>query len=474
MFESLQDRLNGALRSISGKAKITEDNIKGTMREVRMALLEADVALPVVKEFTNQVKERAIGSEVLKSLSPGQAFLKIVHEELQAVMGEANEGLNLATQPPAIILMAGLQGAGKTTTVGKLGKFLTEREKKKVMVVSADVYRPAAIKQLETLANEVGVQFFPSDVSQKPVDIANAAIAEAKKQFADVLIVDTAGRLAVDEEMMAEIKQLHAAIDPVETLFVVDAMTGQDAANTAKAFNEALPLTGVVLTKADGDARGGAALSVRQITGKPLKFLGMGEKTDALEPFHPDRVASRILDMGDVLTLIEEAERKIDKSKADKLAKKIQKGKGFDLEDFRDQLLQMKNMGGLMGMMDKLPGMGKMGAQAGQMDQAEKQLGQTEAIINSMTPDERHFPDKINGSRKKRIAAGSGTTIQDINRVLKQHKQMQKVMKKMTGKGGMRKMMNAMKGMPGMGSPGGQGGGPGGMPPMGGGNFPKF
>lgn len=474
MFESLQDRLNGALRSISGKAKITEDNIKGTMREVRMALLEADVALPVVKEFTNQVKERAIGSEVLKSLSPGQAFLKIVHEELQAVMGEANEGLNLATQPPAIILMAGLQGAGKTTTVGKLGKFLTEREKKKVMVVSADVYRPAAIKQLETLANEVGVQFFPSDVSQKPVDIANAAIAEAKKQFADVLIVDTAGRLAVDEEMMAEIKQLHAAIDPVETLFVVDAMTGQDAANTAKAFNEALPLTGVVLTKADGDARGGAALSVRQITGKPLKFLGMGEKTDALEPFHPDRVASRILDMGDVLTLIEEAERKIDKSKADKLAKKIQKGKGFDLEDFRDQLLQMKNMGGLMGMMDKLPGMGKMGAQAGQMDQAEKQLGQTEAIINSMTPDERHFPDKINGSRKKRIAAGSGTTIQDINRVLKQHKQMQKVMKKMTGKGGMRKMMNAMKGMPGMGGPGGQGGGPGGMPPMGGGNFPKF
>ena len=474
MFESLQDRLNGALRSISGKAKITEDNIKGTMREVRMALLEADVALPVVKEFTNQVKERAIGSEVLKSLSPGQAFLKIVHEELQAVMGEANEGLNLATQPPAIILMAGLQGAGKTTTVGKLGKFLTEREKKKVMVVSADVYRPAAIKQLETLANEVGVQFFPSDVSQKPVDIANAAIAEARKQFADVLIVDTAGRLAVDEEMMAEIKQLHAAIDPVETLFVVDAMTGQDAANTAKAFDEALPLTGVVLTKADGDARGGAALSVRQITGKPLKFLGMGEKTDALEPFHPDRVASRILDMGDVLTLIEEAERKIDKSKADKLAKKIQKGKGFDLEDFRDQLLQMKNMGGLMGMMDKLPGMGKMGAQAGQMDQAEKQLGQTEAIINSMTPDERHFPDKINGSRKKRIAAGSGTTIQDINRVLKQHKQMQKVMKKMTGKGGMRKMMNAMKGMPGMGGPGGQGGGPGGMPPMGGGNFPKF
>ncbi|MGK0444235.1 MAG: signal recognition particle subunit SRP54 [Bermanella sp.] len=469
MFDNLQDRLNGALRAISGKAKITEENIKGTLREVRMALLEADVALPVVKEFTNQVKERAIGSEVLKSLSPGQALLKIVHEELQRVMGDANESLDLAAKPPAIILMAGLQGAGKTTTVAKLAKYLQEREKKKVMVVSADVYRPAAIKQLETLASEVGAQFFPSDISQKPVDIANAAIKEAKTQFADVLIVDTAGRLAIDEDMMAEIQQLHKAIDPVETLFVVDAMTGQDAANTAKAFNEALPLTGVVLTKADGDARGGAALSVRQITGKPIKFMGMGEKIEALEPFHPDRVASRILDMGDVMTLIEEAERKIDKEKADKLAKKIKKGKGFDLEDFRDQLLQMKNMGGLMGMMDKLPGMGNMGQAAGQMDVAEKQLSQTEAVINSMTPLERHFPDKINGSRKKRIAAGSGTDIQTINRVLKQHKQMQKVMKKMTGKGGMRKMMSAMKGMGGPGGPGG------GMPPMGGmggGGFP--
>ena len=472
MFENLQDRLNGALKAISGKAKISEDNIKGTLREVRMALLEADVALPVVKAFTNQVKERAIGSEVLKSLSPGQAFLKIVHEELQNVMGEANEGLNLAAQPPAVILMAGLQGAGKTTTVAKLARFLQEREKKKVMVVSADVYRPAAIKQLETLSNEVGAQFFPSDISQKPINIAKAAIKEAKTQFADVLIVDTAGRLAIDDEMMVEIQDLHKAITPVETLFVVDAMTGQDAANTAKAFNEALPLTGVVLTKADGDARGGAALSVRHITGKPLKFMGMGEKTDALEPFHPDRVASRILDMGDVMTLIEEAERKIDKSKADKLAKKIQKGKGFDLEDFKDQLMQMKNMGGLMGMMDKLPGMGNMGAAAGQMDAAEKQLSQTEAVINSMTPLERHFPDKINGSRKKRIAAGSGTTIQDINRVLKQHKQMSKKMKKMSGKGGMRKMMGAMKGMGGQGGPGGMPGG--GMPPgMGGpGGFP--
>lgn len=463
MFENLQDRLNGALKAISGKAKISEDNIKGTLREVRMALLEADVALPVVKAFTNQVKERAVGSEVLKSLSPGQAFLKIVHEELQSVMGEANEGLNLAAQPPAVILMAGLQGAGKTTTVAKLARFLQEREKKKVMVVSADVYRPAAIKQLETLANEVGAQFFPSDVSQKPINIAKAAIKEAKTQFADVLIVDTAGRLAIDSDMMAEIQDLHKAIDPVETLFVVDAMTGQDAANTAKAFNEALPLTGVILAKADGDARGGAALSVRHITGKPLKFMGMGEKTDALEAFHPDRVASRILDMGDVMTLIEEAERKIDKTKADKLAKKIQKGKGFDLEDFKDQLMQMKSMGGLMGMMDKLPGMGSMGQAAGQVDQAEKQLSQTEAVINSMTPLERHFPDKINGSRKKRIAAGSGTTIQDINRVLKQHKQMAKMMKKMSGKGGMRKMMGAMKGMGGQGGPGGMPGG--GMPP---------
>jgi len=473
MFENLQDRLTGALRSMSGKAKITEENVKATLREVRMALLEADVALPVVKAFVNQVKERAVGSEVLSSLSPGQAFLKIVHSELQSVMGEANEGLDLAAKPPAVILMAGLQGAGKTTTVAKLALYLQEREKKKVMVVSADVYRPAAIKQLETLAKEVGAQFFPSDVSQKPIDIARAAIKEAKTQFADVLIVDTAGRLAIDDAMMAEIQQLHKVIDPVETLFVVDAMTGQDAANTAKAFNEALPLTGVILTKADGDARGGAALSVRHITGKPLKFMGMGEKIDALEPFHPDRVASRILDMGDVMSLIEEVERKVDKKKAEKLAKKMQKGKGFDLEDFRDQLLQMKNMGGLMGMMDKLPGMGKMGAQAGQMDVAEKQMGQTEAVINSMTPMERRFPDKINGSRKKRIAAGSGTNIQEINRVLKQHKQMQKMMKKMSGKGGMRKMMGAMQGMGGQGGPGGMPGG--GMPPgMGGGGFPKF
>lgn len=466
MFESLTDRLGGALKSITGQAKLTEENIKGTMREVRMALLEADVALPVVKEFTNQVKERAIGADVLQSLNPGQAFLKIVHDELQSVMGSSNESLNLAAQPPVVVLMAGLQGAGKTTTVGKLAKYLAEREKKKVMVVSADVYRPAAIKQLETLANEVGALFHPSSVEEKPIAIANAAIDAAKRAQADVLLVDTAGRLAVDDEMMAEIQQLHAAITPTETLFVVDAMTGQDAANTAKAFNDALPLTGVVLTKADGDARGGAALSVRQITGKPIKFMGMGEKTDALEPFHPDRVASRILDMGDILTLIEEAERKIDKSKADKLAKKIQKGKGFDLEDFLDQIQQMKNMGGLTGMLDKLPGMGNLGGMTKQTDAAEKQFKQMESIIFSMTPDERRFPDKINGSRKKRIANGSGTQIQDINRLLKQHKQMQKMMKKVTAKGGMRKMMRAMGSM---GGPGGMGGGgmpPGGMPPM--------
>ena len=458
MFESLTDRLGSALKGITGQAKLTEDNIKGTVREVRMALLEADVALPVVKAFTDQVKERAIGTDVMKSLNPGQAFLKIVHDELQAVMGEANEKLNLATQPPAVILMAGLQGAGKTTTVAKLAKYLAEREKKKVMVVSADVYRPAAIKQLETLAKEVGAQFFPSSADQKPLDIARNAIDAAKRAHVDVLLVDTAGRLAVDEAMMAEIQALHAGIKPIETLFVVDAMTGQDAANTAKAFNDALPLTGVILTKADGDARGGAALSVRHITGKPIKFMGMGEKVDALEPFHPDRVASRILDLGDILTLIEEAERKIDKSKADKLAKKMKSGKGFDLEDFLDQIQQMKNMGGLTGMLDKLPGMGNMGAMAKQTDAAEKQFKQMESIIFSMTPDERRFPDKINGSRKKRITLGSGTEIQDLNRLLKQHKQMQKMMKKVSAKGGMAKMMRAMGG--GGGMP------PGGMPPM--------
>lgn len=453
MFDNLTDRLGQTFKNITGKGKLSEDNIKDAMREVRMALLEADVALPVVREFVNKVKEQALGEEVGKSLNPGQAFIKIVQRELEQVMGAVNESLDLAATPPAVVLMAGLQGAGKTTSVAKLARFLIERQKKKVLTVSADVYRPAAIKQLETLANEVNAEFFPSTTDQKPVDIAKAAIEHAKKQFADVVLVDTAGRLAIDDDMMQEIKQLHTSINPVETLFVVDAMTGQDAANTAKAFNDALPLTGVILTKTDGDARGGAALSVRHITGKPIKFLGIGEKTDALEPFHPERVASRILGMGDVLSLIEEVERKVDKKKAEKLAKKVQKGKGFDLQDFKEQLEQMRNMGGMMSLMDKLPGMGAMTDKI--KDQAgDKQFNQMEAIINSMTPGERQRPDIIKGSRKKRIAAGSGTQIQDVNRLLKQFTQMQKMMKKMSG-GGMKKMMRNMQGMMPPGGPGG-------------------
>ena len=457
MFENLTDRLSQTLRNVTGRAKLTEDNIKDTLREVRMALLEADVALPVVKDFVNKVKERAVGTEVSKSLTPGQAFVKIVRAELEELMGAANEDLNLAAAPPAVILMAGLQGAGKTTTVGKLARFLKERKKKSVLVVSADVYRPAAIKQLETLANEVGVTFFPSDLSQKPVDIARAAIAEGKLKFIDVVIVDTAGRLHIDAEMMEEIKQVHAAINPIETLFVVDAMTGQDAANTAKAFNDALPLTGVVLTKVDGDARGGAALSVRAITGKPIKFLGMGEKSEALDPFHPDRVASRILGMGDVLSLIEQAEQSMDREKAAKLTQKLKKGKGFDLEDFRDQLQQMKNMGGLGSLMDKLPMLGglNLGQMGNAQQAAEKQFKQMEAIINSMTPGERRDPEMISGSRKRRIALGSGTQVQDVGRLIKQHKQMQKMMKKVTAKGGMAKMMRGMSSLM-----------PGGMPKM--------
>ncbi len=462
MFENLTERLSGSLRNISGKGRLTEENIKDTLREVRMALLEADVALPVVKDFVAQIKEKALGQDVMKSLDPGQAFVKVVNDELIHIMGDANDELNLAAQPPAVILMAGLQGAGKTTTVAKLAKWLSERQKKTVLVASADVYRPAAIKQLETLAGEVGASFFPSSTDQDPVDIAKAAIDEAKKQFKDVVIIDTAGRLAIDDEMMAEIQRVHSAINPIETLFVVDAMTGQDAANTAKAFNEALPLTGVVLTKADGDARGGAALSVRSITGKPIKFIGVGEKTDALEPFHPDRIASRILGMGDVLTLVEEAERKLDKKKADKLAKKLSRGKGFDLNDLLDQFHQMQNMGGMTGLLDKLPGMGGM-VEAAQSQVNDGALKQMEAIIQSMTPKERAFPDVINGSRKKRIASGSGTQIQDVNRLLKQHKQMQKMMKKLTKKGGMKGMMRGMQGMMGGG---GAPGGPGGMPPF--------
>ena len=458
MFESLSDRLSLSLKKISGKASLTEKNIEETLREVRMALLEADVALPVVKEFVELVKGRALGKEVASSLNPGQQFLKIVQAELEAVMGNNNESLNLAQQPPAIILMAGLQGAGKTTSAAKLSRYLSDREKKKVMVVSADVYRPAAIEQLKTLAGEVGAEFFPSNVNEKPVAIVKAAIAAAKTQFIDVLIIDTAGRLAIDDDMMAEIKDIHAAANPVETLFVIDAMIGQDAVNTAKAFNEALPLTGVILTKVDGDARGGAALSVRHITGKPIKFLGVGEKVDALEPFHPERIASRILGMGDMLSLIEDVERKVDKKKAERLAKKVLKGKGFDLEDLREQLQQMKSMGGMAGLMDKLPGMGSMGQMAQQPEMAN-QFGRMECIIDSMTPKERANPDILNGSRKRRITVGSGTSIQDLNRLLKQHKQMGKMMKKMKGKG----MQNMMRGMGGM-MPSGGGLPPGGFP----------
>lgn len=449
MFENLSDRLSKTLRNITGKGRLTEDNIKDTLREVRMALLEADVALPVVREFIAQVKERALGEEVNKSLTPGQEFLRIVRTELEKAMGEANEELNLAAQPPAVILMAGLQGAGKTTSVGKLAKFLKERHKKKVLVVSADVYRPAAIKQLQTLAEALKVDFFPTETSQKPVDIAEAALKHAKLNFFDVLIVDTAGRLHVDGEMMEEIQNIHAVLNPVETLFTVDAMTGQDAANTAKAFNEALPLTGVILTKVDGDARGGAALSIRQITGKPIKFLGVGEKTDALEPFHPDRIASRILGMGDVMSLIEDLQRSVDQEKAEKMAQKFKKGDEFTLEDFRDQLIEMKKMGGMMSMLDKLPGAKNLPEHVkNQVD--DKMFIKMEAIINSMTLKERANPEIIKGSRRRRIAQGSGTQVQDVNKLLKQFDEMQRMMKKMR-KGGMAKMMRGMKGLMGGG-----------------------
>jgi signal recognition particle subunit SRP54 len=460
MFENLSERLSLSLKKISGKASLSESNIQETLREVRVALLEADVALPVVKDFIELVKQRAVGTEVSSSLNPGQQFLKIVQAELESVMGKKNESLNLNAQPPAVILMAGLQGAGKTTSVAKLSRYLSEREKKKVMVVSADVYRPAAIEQLKTLASEVGAEFFPSTPDQKPTQIVSDAIAAAKTQFADVLIVDTAGRLAIDEPMMDEIKQIHKLANPIETLFVIDAMIGQDSVNTAKAFNEALPLTGVILTKVDGDARGGAALSVRHITGKPIKFLGVGEKTDALEPFHPERIASRILGMGDVLSLIEDVERKVDKKKAEKFAKKVAKGKRFDLEDLREQLQQMKQLGGMESMMDKLPGMGNM-AQMTQQKDMTGQFSKMEYIIDSMTPKERSNPDILNGSRKRRITQGSGTSIQDLNRLLKQHKQMGKMMKKMKGKG----MQNMMRGLGGGMPPGG------GLPP---GGLPKF
>ena len=458
MFENLTERLSRTVSQLSGKGRLTEDGIRETLREVRIALLEADVALPVVQAFIGEVREKALGQEILKSLTPGQAMVKLVHDELVTLMGEQNEALDLRAQPPVTVLMAGLQGSGKTTTTAKLARLLIEQDKKKVMVVSADVYRPAAIEQLRTLAGQVGAVFQPSDVSQKPADIARDALAEARRQMCDVLLVDTAGRLHVDDAMMAEIKDVHAAVNPHETLFVVDAMTGQDAANTAAAFNDALPLTGVVLTKTDGDARGGAALSVRHITGKPIKFMGAGEKVDALEPFHPDRVASRILGMGDVLSLVEEVHRKVDQQEAQKLVKKIRGGRGFDLEDFRAQLEQMQNMGGLGGLVDKLPGMGNLPDHVkSQVD--DRQTRQMIAIINSMTPNERIRPEIIRGSRKKRIANGSGTQIQTVNKLLKQHAQMQKMMKKM-GKGGMARMMRKMgqmqKQLPGGKFPGGK------------------
>jgi len=451
MFDNLSDRLDGITRRLRGQGRLTEQNISDTLREVRMALLEADVALPVVREFVKEVKERALGEEVAKSLTPGQALIKIVHNELVRVMGEANDELNLQARPPVVVMVAGLQGAGKTTSVAKLARWLKERKNKKVLVVSCDVYRPAAIEQLKTLAASVGVDFFPSSADDAPVQIATAAREHTQKNFHDVLLVDTAGRMHVDAEMMDEVKQLNAAIEPVETLFVVDAMTGQDAANTARVFDEALPLTGVILTKTDGDARGGAALSIRHITGKPIKFLGVGEKTTALEPFHPDRVASRVLGMGDVLSLVEEVERSIDKDKAEKLASKLKKGSGFDLEDFRDQMQQITKMGGLGSLMDKLPGMGNVSEQL--KDRVnDKEVRRQVAIIDSMTPHERRKPDSINGSRKRRIAGGAGVPVQEVNRLLKQFKQMQKMMKQFK-KGGMRKMMRQFGGNlpPGLG-----------------------
>ncbi|MEN1927840.1 signal recognition particle protein [Luteimonas sp. MJ250] len=447
MFESLTQRLSGTMERLRGRGRLTEENIREATREVRIALLEADVALPVVQALIERIKVRAVGQEVLKSLTPGQALIKVVRDELTAVMGAAASDLNLNVPAPAVILMAGLQGAGKTTTVGKLARLLKEKRKKKVMVVSADVYRPAAIAQLETLAKQVDVRFFPSDVSQKPADIVRAAIADARKSFIDVLLVDTAGRLAIDEAMMAEIKELHAAVKPVETLFVVDAMTGQDAANTAKAFSEALPLTGVVLTKTDGDARGGAALSVRYITGRPIKFIGTSEKVDGLDVFHPDRIASRILDMGDVLSLVEQVEGQVDKDKAQKLAEKVARGKKFDLNDMRDQLEQMQGMGGIHGLMDKLPGMGQI-PDSVKNQVTGKEVPRMVAIIGSMTKKERRNPALLNGSRRKRIAAGSGVTPADVNKLMKQYQQMEKMMGKL-GRGGMKGMMRGLQGMMG-------------------------
>ena len=449
MLDTLTQRLASVVKTLRGHSRITEDNVQEMLREVRLALLDADAGLPVVKDFIAKVKEKALGQEVVGSLTPGQALVGIVHSELVSLMGGTNAALSFATQPPAVILLAGLQGSGKTTSAGKLARFIANTTKKKVLLVSADVYRPAAIEQLATLGRNLGIEVFPSDPSQKPVDIARTALDYAKKHFHDVLIVDTAGRLAIDEAMMQEARELHAALDPIETLFVVDSMQGQDAVNVARAFNEALPLTGIVLTKLDGDSRGGAALSVRHVTGKPIKFVGVSEKMDGLEAFHPERMASRILGMGDILSLVEEARTKVDEAEAVKLAEKIRKGKDFDLEDFKAQIAQMKKMGGLASLADKLP------AQITQMAQSspelqEKALKRTEAIINSMTPLERRKPELLKASRKRRIAAGAGVQVQQVNQLLAQFEQMRKMMKMMRG-GNLMKMMRNMKGViPGM------------------------
>jgi signal recognition particle subunit SRP54 len=449
MLENLSGKLQGVIKNLRGQARLSEENIADAMREVRMALLEADVALPVVKDFIAQVKSRAQGREVLQSLTPGQAVIQVVHEELTKLMGAHNAALNLATVPPAVILMAGLQGSGKTTTSAKLAKLLKE-QKKKVLLSSADVYRPAAIEQLKTLAKSLDIDCFDSNAGQKPQDIAAATLDHARRHFYDIVIFDTAGRLGIDEAMMAEIKALHVLLNPIETLFVVDAMQGQDAVNTARAFGETLPLTGIVLTKLDGDARGGAALSVRHVTGKPIKFIGVSEKVDGLEPFHPERMASRVLGMGDVLSLIEQAQKNVDVDEAKRLADKIKSGKGFDLDDFKAQMQQMRNMGGINALMDKMPA--QMAGMAGKMngDMGDKAILRIEGIINSMTPLERRKPDIIKATRKRRIAAGSGVQVQEVNRLLKQFEEAQKMMK-MFSKGGMSKMMRAMQGrFPGM------------------------
>jgi signal recognition particle subunit SRP54 len=451
MFQNLSERLSNVVRKLRGQGRLSEENIDATLREVRMALLEADVALPVVRTFVDQVRVRALGQEVIGTLTPGQALIRVVRDELTAMMGAAGVGLNFSVEPPVVVLLAGLQGSGKTTSAAKLARRLKEQDRKSVALVSCDIYRPAAIEQLRVLAAEIGVDCYPSPAGTSAVAIAQAAVDLARRQFKEVLIVDTAGRLHVDETMMEEIRALHGAIRPVETLFVIDSMMGQDAVRTAQAFNEALPLTGVVLTKTDGDARGGAALSVRQITGKPIKFMGVGEKTHALEPFHPDRVASRILGMGDVLSLIEEVEQKVDREQATKVAQKLSKGKGFDLQDFREQLEQMRNMGGLSALLGKLPGTVDLPEHLKNRVN-DKEMVRLAAIIDSMTPHERQFPAVLKASRKKRIADGSGTQVQDVNRLLKQFDQMQRMMKKVSKKGGLQGLMRGLKGRmpPGM------------------------